>query len=62
MSDHLCEQNLTFEGTLAAPGFGQSWKCTLCGKPFHRNNASSTPRAYEDLNEEDFILSPADCR
>lgn len=33
--EHVCEtRDLEFEAMIAAPGYGQSWRCQVCRKPW----------------------------
>lgn len=54
-----CGGALQFTGEYAAPGFGQSWKCEKCGKPYRKAYGCFT--AIEDIDPEDLMLDPADC-
>lgn len=60
-ADHDCQKNLEFVGHLAAPGYGQSWDCSVCGEHFHRVNADAHANRFEDLPLEAFELQPYDC-
>lgn len=31
---HVCSNHLAFRAWIAPPGYGQSWRCTVCEEPF----------------------------
>jgi len=35
--------NTEYQGEYGAPGYGQSWKCNACGKPFDVVGGTSVP-------------------
>ncbi|MEU8076000.1 hypothetical protein AB0B31_11160 [Catellatospora citrea] len=41
--DCVSAQTLVLEGVFAAPGFGQSWKCSSCGRGWTRIGADFYP-------------------
>jgi hypothetical protein len=55
--DHDCQAagTLAFVGHYGAPGVGQSWTCTACGRAWSRVGGMFTPAEWGV-----HILSPAD--
>lgn len=47
-----CEhQHPEFVASIAAPGYGQSWKCSDCGEPMWSPGGAKNAVAYADLDE-----------
>lgn len=54
-----CGGRVAFVAHIAAPGYGQAWRCSSCETPFVRLNASAP---LLDAREHMFELSPEDVR
>lgn len=51
---------LAFQGHIAAPGFGQAWKCKACGEPMWSPGGALFAQPYKDLDASSLELGPED--
>lgn len=52
MPVNLCRhRNLEFQGSIAAPGYGQSWKCAQCGEAMWSPGGAADAVPYADLDQ-----------
>lgn len=47
--DCIEEGTVVFVGVLGAPGYGQSWDCTSCGRSFWRGSCGSALIPFDEL-------------
>lgn len=52
--------DLTFEGSLGAPGHGKSYACH-CGEAMWSPNSAENAVPFKNLDPDEFIMSPEDC-